>query len=172
MVLDTLFVGAFRWGIVGAAVVMGLSQCVGGIISLVYFLRPNDSLLRLTKTKIEVSPMLRACANGSSEMVSNVTASVVGMLHNIQLLKFAGEDGVSSYGVLMYVQFIIAAIFIGYSIGCAPLVSYHFGAENREELKNLRKKSVLLMSAFGIAAFGLAEALAYPLGKIFVGYDG
>ncbi len=171
MILDALFVGLFRWGIVGAAVATGLSQCVGGIIPLVYFLRPNDSLLRLTKTKIEVRPMLQACANGSSEMVSNVTASVVGMLYNLQLLKFAGEDGVSAYGVLMYVQFIFAAIFIGYSIGCAPLVSYHFGAGNHDELKNLRKKSVVLMSVLGVAACALAEGLAYPLGKIFVGYD-
>ncbi len=171
MILDALFVGLFRWGIVGAAVATGLSQCVGGIIPLVYFLRPNDSLIRLTKTKIEVRPMLQACANGSSEMVSNVTASVVGMLYNLQLLKFAGEDGVSAYGVLMYVQFIFAAIFIGYSIGCAPLVSYHFGAGNHDELKNLRKKSVVLMSVLGVAACALAEGLAYPLGKIFVGYD-
>ncbi len=171
MVLDALFIAGFRWGVAGAALATGLSQCVGGIIPLIYFLRPNDSLLRLTKTRLELSPILKACTNGISEMVSSITASVVGMLYNFQLLKYAGENGVASFGVLMYIEFIFVAIFVGYAIGSAPIVSYHFGAENHPELKNLLKKSLLLMGSLGCGMLVCAQALAVPLGKLFVGYD-
>lgn len=171
MALDVLFVGLFRWGVAGAAVATGLSQCVGGIIPLFYFLRPNTSLLRLVRTGLERRPILQAVANGSSEMVSSVTSSVVGMLYNFQLLHYAGRSGVSVYGVLMYVQFIFAAIFIGYSIGSAPVVGYHYGAANHDELKNLLRKSVILMAGLGCGMVVLAQVLAVPLGKLFVGYD-
>jgi len=171
MVLDALFIGFFKWGVAGAATATGLSQCVGGIIPLIYFLRPNTSLLRLTKTRLELMPIIRACANGSSEMVSNVTASLVGMLYNLQLLKYAGEDGVAAYGVLMYVQFIFVAIFIGYSIGSAPVIGYHYGAGNNAELKNLLRKSVVLMGSIGCGMVVVAQLLAAPLSRVFVGYD-
>ncbi len=172
MVLDALFIAFFRWGVAGAAIATGLSQCVGGIIPLFYFLRPNTSLLRLQKTKLEAQPILKACANGASEMVSNVTSSVIGMLYNFQLLKYAGENGVASYSVLMYVQFIFVAVFIGYSIGCAPVTGYHYGAGNRPELKNLLQKSSLLMGGSGLGMTAAALLLASPLSRIFVGYDG
>lgn len=171
MTLDALFIGGFKWGVAGAALATGLSQCVGGLIPLVYFLCPNTSLLRLTKTRLEVKPILKACGNGASEMVSNVTASVVGMLYNFQLLKYAGENGVASYGVLMYVQFIFIAVFIGYSIGSAPVVGYHYGAGNHEELKGLLRKSTLLMGLIGCGMVVVAQVLAAPLSKVFVGYD-
>lgn len=171
MALDALFIGGFHWGVAGAALATGLSQCVGGLLPLIYFLRPNTSLLRLTRTRLEAGPILKACGNGSSEMVSNVTASVVGMLYNFQLLIYAGENGVASYGVLMYVQFIFVAVYIGYSIGSAPVVGYHYGAGNHDELKNLRRKSVLLMLLAGAAMVAVAQVLAAPLSKIFVGYD-
>lgn len=171
MVLDALFMAVFHWGVAGAAIATGISQIVGGVLPLVYFLRPNTSLLRLTKTRLELRPVLKASGNGASELVSNVTASVVGMLYNFQLLRLAGQDGVSAYGVLMYVNFIFAAIFIGYSIGCAPIVSYHYGAGNHDELKGLLRKSVRLMSGGGILMVGVAQALALPLARLFVGYD-
>lgn len=171
MALDALFIGIFKWEVAGAALATGLSQCVGGLVPLVYFLRPNTSLLRLTKTRLEIKPILRACGNGASEMVSNVTASVVGMLYNFQLLKYAGENGVASYGVLMYVQFIFVAVFIGYSIGSAPVVGYHYGAGNHEELKGLLRKSILLMGVIGFCMVLVAQILAAPLSKVFVGYD-
>lgn len=171
MALDALFIGLFRWGVAGAAVATGLSQCVGGVIPLFYFLRPNTSLLQLTRTRLEGRPILQAVVNGSSEMVSSVTSSVVGMLYNFQLLQYAGRSGVSVYGVLMYVQFIFAAIFIGYSIGSAPVVGYHYGAANHGELKNLLRKSVTLMAGLGCGMVVLAQVLAVPLGKLFVGYD-
>ena len=171
MTLDALFIGGFKWGVAGAALATGLSQCVGGLVPLVYFLCPNTSLLRLTKTGLEINPILRACGNGASEMVSNVTASVVGMLYNFQLLKYAGENGVASYGVLMYVQFIFIAVFIGYSIGSAPVVGYHYGAGNHEELKGLLRKSILLMGVIGFCMVIVAQVLAAPLSKVFVGYD-
>jgi len=171
MVLDALFIAVFKWGVAGAAIATGLSQCVGGIIPLVYFMRPNNSLLRLTKTRLERRPILRAVLNGSSEMVSNVTASLVGMLYNLQLLKYAGQDGVAAYGVLMYTQFIFAAVFIGYSIGSAPVISYHYGAGNHAELKNLFRKSVVLMVSIGGGMVVLTQILALPLGRFFVGYD-
>ena len=171
MALDALFMAVFRWGVAGTAIATGISQVVGGVLPLVYFLRPNSSLLRMTKTKLELRPILQASGNGASELVSNVTASVVGMLYNFQLLRLSGQNGVAAYGVLMYVEFIFAAVFIGYAIGCAPIISYHFGAGNHGELKNLLKKSVLLMGASGLAMVGIAQALAIPMARLFVGYD-
>ncbi len=171
MVLDALFMAVFGWGVAGAAIATGISQIVGGVLPLVYFLRPNSSLLRMTKTKLELRPILQASGNGASELVSNVTASVVGMLYNFQLLRLSGQNGVAAYGVLMYVEFIFAAVFIGYAIGCAPIISYHFGAGNHGELKNLLKKSVLLMGAGGLVMVGVAQALAIPMARLFVGYD-
>ena len=171
MVLDALFIAVFNWGVAGAAIATGLSQCVGGVLPLVYFLRPNSSLLRLSPTRLRLRPILAACGNGSSELMSNISSSVVGMLYNFQLMRLTGEDGVSAYGVLMYVQFIFISIYIGYSIGCAPVVSYHFGAQNHGELKNLLGKSVLLMGCTGVALTALAMALADLLSRLFVGYD-
>ena len=167
MVLDALFIAVFKWGVAGAAIATGLSQCVGGVLPLVYFLRPNSSLLRLSPTRLRLRPILAACGNGSSELMSNISSSLVSMLYNFQLMRLAGEDGVSAYGVLMYVQFIFISIYIGYSIGCAPVVSYHFGAQNHGELKNLLGKSVLLMGGTGVALTALAD----PLSRLFVGYD-
>lgn len=140
MVLDALFVGVFRWGIAGAAIATGISQTVGGVVPLMYFLFSKSSPLRLRWTKFEVQPLLRSCANGSSELMSNISGSLIGMLYNAQLMRFLGEDGVATYGVLMYVQFIFVAIDIGYSIGCAPIISYHYGARNHPELRNLLTK--------------------------------
>ncbi len=171
MILDVLFVGVFRFGVAGAAIATGISQCVGGIIPLIYFIRPNDSLLHLTGARLEWRPILAASANGSSELVSNITASIVGMLYNFQLLEYAGQDGVAAYGVLMYVEFIFVAIFVGYSIGSAPIISYHYGAENHTELKNMLHKSLLLMLGGGILMLVAAQVLAGPLAHLFVGYD-
>ncbi len=171
MALDALFVGVFPFGAAGAAIATGISQCIGGILPLFYFLRPNGSLLRLTRTRMESRPLLKAFGNGSSELLSNISSSVVSMIYNFQLLRYVGEDGVSAYGVLMYVQFIFIAIFIGYSIGSAPVVGYHYGAGNHPELKNMLKKSILLMGGSGIILSILAFSLADPLAGIFVGYD-
>jgi putative MATE family efflux protein len=171
MLLDALFVGAFRWGVVGAAVASGLSQLVGGVLPLIYFIRKNDSLLRLVPVKLELAPIIKAVTNGASELMSNISTSVVSMVYNLQLLLYFGKNGVSAYGVIMYVQFVFIAIFIGYIIGAAPIVGYNFGAKNRSELQNILKKSVILMSAFGVAMTVLAFILASPLAKLFVGYD-
>ncbi|MFG6349808.1 MAG: MATE family efflux transporter, partial [Lachnospiraceae bacterium] len=171
MVLDALFVGVFRWGVAGAAFATGISECVGGAIPLIYFLRPNSSLLQLVRTRFEARVLIKACTNGSSELMSSISSSFVSMLYNFQLLKFAGEDGVAVYGVLMYIQFIFIAIFIGYTIGTSPIAGYNYGAKNHKELKSLLKKSWLLMLAAGIIMMCLAQVLAYPLAKIFTGYD-
>ena len=171
MVLDALFIAMFDWGVAGAAIATGLSQCVGGVLPLIYFLRPNNSLLRMRPTALRLRPILQACGNGSSELMSNISSSLVGMLYNFQLMRLIGEDGVSAYGVLMYVQFIFVAIFIGYSIGCAPVVSFHFGAQNHSELKSLLRKSTLLMASGGVLLTIAARLLAAPLARLFVGYD-
>lgn len=171
MALDAIFIIVFKWGVAGAAIATGLSQCVGGIFPLIYFLRKNSSLLRLTKTKLEIKPILNACGNGSSELMSNISSSVVSMIYNFQLMKYVGEDGVSAYGVLMYVQFIFVAIYIGYAIGCAPITGYHFGARNHNELKNMLRKSSFLSAVSGVVLTILAIALSSPLAKLFVGYD-
>ena len=171
MALDALFIAVFDWGVAGAAIATGLSQCVGGVLPLIYFLRPNDSILRMRPTALRLRPILHACGNGSSELMSNISSSLVGMLYNFQLMRLIGEDGVSAYGVLMYVQFIFVAIFIGYSIGSAPVVSFHFGAQNHGELKSLLRKSVLLMSSGGVLLTVAARLLAALLAHLFVGYD-
>lgn len=171
MVLDALFVGVFGWGVAGAAIATGISQSVGGVLPLLYFLRPNSSLLRLVPTKLEARVLLGACGNGSSELMSNISSSIVSMIYNFQLLKYIGQNGISAYGVLMYVQFIFIAIFIGYAIGSAPIVGYHYGAGNHAELKNMLRKSVILMGGSGVVLAALAFFLAEPLARIFVGYD-
>lgn len=171
MVLDALFIAVFHWGVAGAAIATGISQCVGGILPLIYFLRPNDSLLQLKKTRMEAGPLIKACINGSSELMTNISSSIVSMLYNFQLIRFAGENGVAAYGVLMYVQFIFIAIFIGYSIGTAPIIGYHYGAGNHSELKSMLKKILLIMGTIGVIMMGLAQVLAGPLARIFVGYD-
>ena len=171
MVLDAVFVGVLGWGVAGAAAATGLSQCMGAVIPLFYFLRTRDGQLRLEWTKMELRPILQACGNGSSELMSNISSSIVGMLYNLQLLKYIGEDGVSAYGVIMYVTFVFVAINIGYSIGCAPIIGFHYGAENHSELKNMLKKSTILMCCSGVLLAAAAKLLAGPLSYIFVGYD-
>ena len=171
MALDAWFIVGLGWGVKGAALATGISQTVGGILPLIYFLRPNSSLLKITRTKLEGRPVFLAVTNGSSELMSNISASVVSMIYNFQLMKFAGEDGVAAYGVLMYVQFVFIALFIGYAIGSAPIVGYHYGATNHSELKNMLKKSIIIMSISGVIMTLLAQALALPIAKVFVGYD-
>ena len=173
MVLDAVLVTTLpqEYRIVGAAVATGMSQFVGGFVPFVYFARKNTSLFCLGKTKFDLRAIGKACVNGSSEFMSNVSMSLIGMLYNIQLLKYAGEDGIAAYGVMMYVSFIFAAVFIGYSIGTAPIISYHNGAGNHEELKGILKKSLLLLCLGGVAMLGVAELLARPLAMIFVSYS-
>ena len=172
MVLDTLFVGVFRWGLAGAALATGLSQTVGGLIPLVFFLnKDNGSALHLFFTPMEAQPLLQACGNGASELMSNISGSLAAMVYNFQLLHFLGEDGVSAYGVIMYVGFIFVAIFVGYSIGSAPIISFHYGAENQKELRNMFRKSTFLVGIWGILMALAAFLMAGPLAKLFVGYD-
>lgn len=172
IILDAVLVGLLRWGLVGAAAATALSQAVGGIAPLVYFGRSNNtSLLKLTRTKFDGSALLRACVNGSSELMSNISMSIVGMLYNVQLIKYAGEDGVAAYGVLMYVNLVFLAVFIGYSVGVAPVAGYHYGAGNYDELKGLFRRSLVLIGIFSLGMLALAEGLARPLSMIFVGYD-
>lgn len=171
MILDALFVAVFSWGLEGAAAATAISQCVGGIVPLVYFACPNNSLLRLGRTEFDKKSLIKTCVNGSSELMSNIYMSVVSMLYNVQLLKYAGEDGVAAYGILMYVSLVFQAVFIGYSVGTAPIVSYQYGAGNHRELKGLLKKSFVLVGVFAVIMFAAALALARPLSFLFVGYD-
>ena len=171
MVLDALLVGVFPLGLAGAALATGISQAVGALVPIFYFARKNDSILRLGSTGFYGAVLLKACGNGSSELLSNICSSMVSMLYNFQLMRLAGEDGVAAYGVIMYVSFIFAAISIGYAVGSAPVVGFHYGAENSGELKSLLGKSVRLTAGAGIAMAVLAAVLSAPLSKIFVSYD-
>lgn len=171
MVLDALFVGAFRWGVAGAAAATVISQIVGGVIPLVYFICPNKSKLRLGKTKMDFRMLGKAAANGSSEFMTNVSMSLVNMLYNWQLMRLIGAQGVAVFGIIMYVSFIFAAIFIGYSMGSAPVIGFHYGAGNKEELKGLFRKSLWILLVFSVVLTGLAMILAKPLAMIFVAYD-
>jgi len=173
MILDAVLVILLpqEYKLAGAAVATAMSQIVGGIIPLFYFSRKNSSLFRLGKASFDGKAILKACTNGSSEFMSNISMSVVGMLYNIQLLKYAGEDGIAAYGVMLYVSMIFAAAFVGYSIGVAPVISYHNGAQNYKESRGLLRQSLIMIGVFGIGMVVAAELLATPLARIFVGYD-
>jgi Na+-driven multidrug efflux pump len=171
MVLDALLVAVFRWGLVGAAVATAFSQVLGAVIPLLYFARPNSSRLRLGKFRFDRRSLLRTCTNGSSELMSNLSMSLVSMLYNLQLMAHAGEDGIAAYGVIMYVNFIFIAVFIGLSIGAAPIIGFNHGAQNHPELKNVLKKCLTLLLAFALVLTLAAELVSRPLAGIFVGYD-
>ena len=173
MVLDAVLVVLLpqEYKLAGAAAATALSQVVGGLIPLIYFARKNNSLLRLGKTSFDGRVVLKACTNGSSEFMSNISMSLVAMLYNAQLMKYAGENGIAAYGVMMYVSMIFSAAFIGYSVGTAPVISYHYGAKNEGELKGLLRKSLIITLAFAIAMVAAAELLAKPLSILFVSYD-
>lgn len=169
--LDALFMAGFGWGVAGAALATGISQVVAGLVPVIYFLLPNNSLLRFRRTRFQPRPMLQACSNGASELVAGISGSVVSMLYNYQLMQYYGEDGVAAYGVIMYVTFFFVAIFFGYDIGCAPLLAYNHGAENHAELRNLFRKSLVLITACGLTMAIGAILLAHPMASLFVGYN-
>lgn len=168
---DYLLIAVFPFGLAGAAIATALGQGIGGLVPIIYFIRKNDSPLRLVRTKLYGRTLALTCINGSSEMVTNLSSSLVNILYNFQLMRIAGENGIAAYGVIMYVNFIFMAIFFGYSIGSAPIISYHYGAGNHGELHNLFHKSICLLSMTGIVLFGVAELLSKPLVLLFVSYD-
>ena len=171
MVLDALFVAVFSWGAAGAAAATALSQVAGGLIPVIYFAGKNSSLLRFVRFRFDGKALGKTCTNGSSELMSNISMSIVSMLYNVQLMKYAGENGIAAYGVLMYVSMIFQAVFLGYSVGTAPVIGYHYGAYNIDELKGLLRKSSVLIGAFSVCMFGAGELLSTPLAVLFVGYD-
>ncbi len=171
MVLDALFVAVLKWGLGGAAAATAISQVLGGIIPVIYFARKNTSLLRFVKFRFDGKVLLKTCTNGSSELMSNISMSVVSMLYNVQLMKYAGENGVAAYGVLMYVSMIFQAVFIGYSVGSAPIIGYNYGAQNHSELKGLLKNGFLFIGICAVFMFAAGELLSRPLSLMFVGYD-
>ena len=171
MVLDALFIAVLGWGVAGAAVATALGQCVGGLIPFVYFARKNSSKLSLVKTRLMGGALFHACTNGSSELVSNISMSSVGMLYNAQLMKVAGENGVAAYGVILYVNFIFIAIYLGYAYGSAPIVAFNYGAGKKAELQNVLKKSLKLLLGTGIVLLSIGVLFAGVLSGLFVGYD-
>ena len=171
IVLDALFVAVFRWGLVGAAVATAIAQIVGAVIPIVYFARPNDSLLRLGKCRFDGKALLRTCTNGFSELLGNVSMSLMSMLYNLQLLAYAGEDGIAAFGVIMYVNFTFISVYIGFAIGTAPVIGFNHGADNRTELKSLMRKCLVILAVFSTVMTVLAEIMARPLSAVFTGYD-
>lgn len=171
IILDALLVAVFRWGLAGAAAATAIAQTTGAVIPIVYFLCPNKSLLRLGKFRFDGKALWRTVTNGSSELMSNLSMSIVGMLYNLQLLAYAGEDGIAAYGVIMYVNLFFLSIFIGFVIGAAPLIGYNYGADNRNELKNLFRKSLVIVGVSAVLMAGAAILLARPLASVFVSYD-
>lgn len=171
MILDALFVAVFKWGLIGAAAATAVSQFVGGVLPLLYFGRKNTSMLRIGKFKMDILALVKTCTNGSSELMNNISMSIVSMLFNARLMKYAGEDGVASYGVLMYVSMVFQAVFIGYSVGTAPVISYNYGARNQAELKGLLRKSLVIIGSFSVIMFAAGEILSRPVSLIFVVYD-
>lgn len=171
MVLDALFIVGFNWGVFGAALATGISQTVGTVIPLVYFIVSKESILKLTKTDIKWHVILKSCSNGMSEVMTSISTSVISIVYNLQLLKFAGENGVAAYGAIMYVQFIFISIYLGYDIGTAPIIGYNYGAKNHLELKNMLKKSLVLLFLSGVVLFLAAQVGTDIISRVFVGYD-
>ena len=171
IVLDALFVAVFRWGLEGAAWATAIAQIIGAMIPLVYFSRPNNSLLRLGKCRFDGEALLRTFTNGASELLSNLSMSLTSMLYNLQLLAYAGENGIAAFGVLMYVNFVFLSVFIGFVIGTAPLIGFNYGADNHPELKSLFRKSMVIMGIMSVLMTISAELLAVPLSMVFAGYD-
>lgn len=170
IILDAVFVAGFGWGLAGAAAATVAGQVVGGVIPVIYFACRNGSLLRLTATKLYFGALFKSCANGSSEFLSNVAAAVVTIVYNHQLRTLVGDAGVTAYGTIMYVVMVFYSVFMGYAIGSAPLIGYHYGAENKDELRNLFCKSLLIISVAGLAMTAVSEGLAAPFISIF-GYE-
>lgn len=171
IVLDALFVAVFSWGLKGAAAATALSQCVGGIVPIIYFAFPRGCLLQLGKTKLDIKALSKTCVNGSSELMSNISMSIVSMMYNLQLMKYLGDDGVAAYGVLMYVSLVFQAVFIGYSVGTAPIIGYNYGANNRNELRGLLKRSLSIIVVFAVLMFSAAFLMSKTVSYIFVGDD-
>ena len=169
--LDALFIIVFQWGLTGAAVATAIAQILGALIPLIYFTRPNSSLLRFCRFHFDWKALWRTCTNGSSELMSNLSMSLVGMLYNVQLLAYAGQDGIAAYGVIMYVNFVFIAVFIGVVIGAAPVIGFNYGAANHTELKNVFLKTLAILGVVALIMTGLAMVLARPLSDVFVGYD-
>lgn len=171
MILDAIFIIVFKWGLIGAAIATAMSQVIGGLLPLIYFSLKNSSKLRLGKTVFDGPILVKTCTNGASELMTNISMSLVNILYNYKLMEIAGEDGVNAYGIIMYVNFIFAAVFIGYSIGSAPVIGYNYGAQNKTELKNVFKKSMVFISVSGIVLTVFAEILSRPLAGIFVSHN-
>ena len=171
IIMDYILVGLFRYGVVGAALATALSQLVGALIPFVYFLRKNTSLLRFGPSKLDLTALFHTCTNGSSELMTNVSLSLVNMLYNARLMAYAQENGVAAYGVIMYVNFIFVSVFIGYSIGTAPIIGYNHGAKNNKELRNVYRKSLTFNVLAGILMCIFAILLASPLAMLFTSYD-
>ena len=171
MVLDWLFVAVLELGLSGAAWATGISQMIGAVIPLIYFAFPNSSLLKIVRPEFDRRAFLRICTNGSSELMTNVSSSVVCILYNYRLYDMAGEDGVAAYCVIMYVAFIFLSTYVGYSVGCAPIISYNLGAGNKKELKSVLKKSLTVISICSGAMLALSLLLAKPLSIMYVSYD-
>lgn len=171
IILDALFIIVFKWGIAGATIASALTQMVGGVFPLVYFRRKNNSLLKLVRPAWNGRALFNSCVNGSSEFMAEAAPSIVESIYNIQLLKYAGEDGVVIYGLMMYVSLIFSAIFVGYSNGAGPVISFHYGAQGHGKLKNLLKKSLVIICISSAVMFVLSEALAYPFSFLFLRDD-
>lgn len=171
MFLDYFLIAVMGWGLAGAAIATVCSEYLGGFLPILYFARDNSSLLRLGRTRFHGSVLLKTCTNGSSELMTNLSNSIVNSLYNIQLMKYAGENGVAAYGTILYVNLVFTAIFLGYSIGSAPIISYHYGAGHHGELQNMFRKSLTLVGCWGVLLCGLAQLLAAPISLLFVGYD-
>ena len=171
MVLDWLFICVFGWGVAGAGLATITGCAIGGVLPLIYFALPNSSLLRLGRARLDWRMLGKAAANGSSEMATNVSMSLVSIVYNVQLLNMLGEQGVAAYSVIMYVSFVFISAFIGYSVGAAPLMSYQYGAKNQVEMRSLFKKSLVIIAVTGVLMFVATRLISHPMALVFVGYD-
>lgn len=172
IVLDAILVWVMGLGVAGAAIATAAGCTVGGLYPVFYFAsRRNRGTLKITSSRFLWPYIGKACTNGLSEYVGSIAMNVVTICYNLQLMRYLGEDGVSAYGVMMYIAFIFAAVFIGYNIGITPIIGYHFGARDVSEQRSLMLKSVMIIGGLGVMMALTSEVFAEPLARLFVGYD-
>lgn len=170
MVLDYVFMGPMQMGVLGAALATGLGQAIMAVAGVVYFLKVKGNLY-FVKPVFRGNILLQSCGNGSSEMVSNLSTAVVTFLFNITMLKLAGEDGVAAITIVLYGQFLFTALYLGFSMGVAPVVSFNYGNQNHAQLKRIYKICIGFILGSSVFILGIALLFSEPIVGIFTGEE-
>lgn len=168
IILDYVFIVVFKMGIAGAALATAIGMLIPSIIGIIYFLNKKN-YLHFEKPTFDYKVLLQSAANGSSEMVTNLSSGVTTLLFNLMMIKYLGVDGVAAITIVLYAQFLLISVYLGFSSGAAPLISYSYGEQNSNELKKLIRYSYRFIFVASIMTFILSYVLAPVIIKIFTG---